>query len=455
MDPEELERRLIDCTRCGTCLKDCPVYHETLDEQYTARARVNLAKAVYYHGRFELGEGLRDIAEACLLCRACLEACPNKVDGPVFARLLRERVVERFGETAMRRAAFRGVLPEPGRVGWAAVAVRAAQRTGLDRFVGAIVTGSLATGSLAAGALGALPRLPARPLTRIHRPGSVLPPADRDGTDGPASNHRPKARLAYFHGCLNDRVFPQTGLAVIDVLRRNGYEVVVPPQNCCGLPASAGGDLAAARGMAQANVEALGRAVADWLITDCASCGSALREYGDLLGTDEARAISAKARDINEFLVTEGFDREGLGEVALTVTYHDPCHLKRYQDIPAQPQALLAAIPGLVFKEMRDAAVCCGAAGSFVLTHPDLAGRIGARKAANALATGADAVATACPSCRMQLERVTVRAGRGLPAPHPVELLARSYAAGDACRRERTPVDPARACQARTKASAG
>ncbi|MHB0886191.1 MAG: (Fe-S)-binding protein, partial [Bacillota bacterium] len=421
MDPEELERRLIDCTRCGTCLKDCPVYRETLDEQDTARARVNLVKAVYYHRRFELGEGLRDIAESCLLCRACLEACPNKVDGPVFARLLRERVVDRFGQAALRRAAFRGVLPEPGRVGLAAAAIQAGQRTGLGRVVGAIVTGSLA-----ARALGALPRLPATPLTRVHRPGSVLPP----------TGHRPKGRLVYFHGCLTDRVFPQTGLAVIEVLRRNGYEVVIPPQNCCGLPASAAGDLDAAKRMAQANVEALGRAGSDWVITDCASCGSALREYDGLLGTEEAKAVSARVRDINEFLVAEGFDKEGLGEVALTVTYHDPCHLKRYQDVAAQPRALLAAIPGLVFKEMRDAAVCCGAAGSFVLTHPDLARRIGARKAANALATGADAVVTACPSCRMQLERVTARAGRGLPAPHPVELLARSYAAGDARRRQ-------------------
>lgn len=420
MSPEELEQRLIECTRCGTCLKDCPIYKETLDEQYTSRAKVNLVKAIYYHKRFELSDDIRDIAEMCLLCKSCQTACPNKVDGPLFTLLLRENVVRQFGQSGLKRAIFNTVLPKPGSVGLFARLASFGQSLKLDRAAG-VVAGLFS--KPVKQVIDYAPKVSAKQLTGLHPPGTVL---------APTAGSRPKARVAYFYGCVTNLVFPETGLATIDVLRRNGYEVVIPPQNCCGVPASANGDVAAARKMARFNVDAFNQAGYDWVITDCASCGSTLKEYGELLGDEPAKALAGKTRDISEFLVAEGFDKEGLGEVALTVTYHDPCHLKRYQNVSAQPRAILKSIPGLTFKEMKDADRCCGASGSFVLTHHDISLKIGDRKAKNALATGAGAVATGCPSCRMQIENATGRAGHKLPVHHPVELLARSYAAGAA-----------------------
>ena len=419
MSPEELERKLIECTRCGTCLKDCPIYKETLDEQYTSRAKVNLVKAIYYHKRFDLSDGLRDIAEMCLLCKSCQTACPNKVDGPFFTLFLRENLVKRYGEAGIKRAIFNSLLPKPGVLGFLARAASLGQSLKLDRAAGAVA--GLFSKRLKK-VLEYAPKVPAKRLTEIHPPGTVL---------APTTGGRPKARVAYFHGCVTDLVFPETGLATIDVLRRNGYEVVIPTQNCCGVPASASGDVEAARRMARTNVDSFAQVGCDWVVADCASCGSTLKEYGELLGDDKAKALSKKTRDINEFLVVEGFDKEGLGEVRLTVTYHDPCHLTRYQNVSTQPRAILKSIPGLTLREMKDADQCCGASGSFVLTHHDISLRIGDRKAKNILATGADLVATGCPSCRMQIENATGRAGRRLPVRHPVELLARSYAAGD------------------------
>ncbi len=416
--PGELERRLIQCTRCGQCMKDCPVYKETLDEQYTARSKVNLIKAVYYHDRFPLTDGLRDIAETCLLCRACLAACPNEVDGPEFTLFLREKLVERFGQSGARRAVFDGLLPRPGALSGVARVAAFGQALRLDRAAAA-VAGAFST--VTRQVIDYAPRLASRSLTAVHPTGSTLAPAGR-----------PKARVAYFHGCLSNLVFPDTGLATIDVLRLNGYEVVIPAQGCCGVPASSNGDVEAARTMARANVDSLTRAGCDWIVTDCASCGSTLKEYGRLLGGDEARIVSSKVRDISELLVGEGFDRTGLGRVDLTVTYHDPCHLVRYQNIAAEPRAILRSIPGLTLAEMKEADRCCGASGSFVLTHHRLSLKIGDRKARNVLETGAAAVATGCPSCRMQISDATKRAGHELAVLHPVELLARAYAAGDA-----------------------
>lgn len=414
MSPEELEQKVIQCTRCGTCLKDCPVYKETLDEQYTARAKVNLVKAIYFHDRMKLGNGLRDIAELCLLCKSCQTACPNKVDGPEFTLFLREKIVGQFGQSGVKRTIFNSLLPKPGLLGWFARLAAFGQSLSLDRVAAAVAGRNIRK------IIDYAPKVTARSFSAIHPAGTVL---------APIGGGKPKARVAYFFGCVTNLVTPRVGLATVDVLRRNGYEVVIPAQSCCGVPASANGDFKAAGAMAGDNITSFLKAGFDWVIADCASCGSTLKEYGKLLRHEQAKAFSAKVRDINEFLIAEGYDKDGLGRVNLTVTYHDPCHLKRYQNIAAQPRAILKSIPGVTFKEMKEADKCCGASGSFVLTHHDISLRIGDKKGQNALATGADAVVTGCPSCRMQIANATRRAGRELPVHHPVELLARAYAA--------------------------
>jgi len=189
------------------------------------------------------------------------------------------------------------------------------------------------------------------------------------------------------------------------------------------------GDIGAALRLARKNVAALERY--ERIVTDCATCGAALKEYRHLLKDDpayrdRAEAVSARVADISEFLVKNGFPGPP-GAVPLRVTYHDPCHLVRGQGIKSQPRELLKAIPGLTFVEMKGADVCCGGAGSFCVTHPELSQGVGDVKAENVLATRADVVVSGCPSCLTQLRAVLRTRGASTRVCHPVELLAESY----------------------------
>ena len=167
------------------------------------------------------------------------------------------------------------------------------------------------------------------------------------------------------------------------------------------------------------------------MVTDCASCGAALKKYRELFADDpayrdRAAAVSARVFDVSEFLVTQGFPRPR-GEVRIRVTYHEPCHLGRGQGVKAQPREVLRSIPGVELVEMREADACCGGAGSFCVTHPALARGVGAVKVANILATQADAVASGCPACLSQLRAMLRAEGAGTEVVHPIALLAESY----------------------------
>jgi glycolate oxidase iron-sulfur subunit len=226
---------------------------------------------------------------------------------------------------------------------------------------------------------------------------------------------------------MTNYIYLATGRAVLNVLRRQGVEVVIPEQWCCGIPALASGDQQTAAELARKNGESFRQANAEAIISDCASCGSMLQEYGDLLGTAEAREFSSKALDFSQFLQQAVTFKAGDRPVRQMVTYHDPCHLKRGQGVSEAPRKLLQSVPGLTFKEMKDPDRCCGAAGSFNLTYYDLSQRVGRQKAENIVETGADIVVTGCPSCMMQIGHLLERRGAPQQVVHLAEVLNQSY----------------------------
>jgi glycolate oxidase iron-sulfur subunit len=212
-------------------------------------------------------------------------------------------------------------------------------------------------------------------------------------------------------------------------LRASGYWVESPSVVCCGMPHRVYGDEEAARRLARRNIEALEKYAA--VVTDCASCGAALKDYRNLLADDpgyrdRAQAVSAGVADVSEFLMAQGLPRPG-GEVRLRVTYHEPCHLGRGQGVIRQPRELLKSVPGLEFVEMKGADVCCGGAGSFCVTHPELSEKVGAVKVESILATRPEVVASGCPSCISQLRALLQARAVGIRVCHPVELLAEGY----------------------------
>jgi glycolate oxidase iron-sulfur subunit len=172
----------------------------------------------------------------------------------------------------------------------------------------------------------------------------------------------------------------------------------------------------------------------DHVIINAAGCGSAMKEYGELLETDEARRFSERVRDIAELLGSIE-PRAPRGAVPMRVVYHDSCHLAHAQQVRAQPRELLAAIPGLELLEVGvEPAVCCGSAGVYNLLQPEAGADLGARKAQNLLDTGAEAIAAGNPGCAAQIDRHLRELGQPLPLYHPIELIWRSIAAASADR---------------------
>jgi Fe-S oxidoreductase len=271
-----------------------------------------------------------------------------------------------------------------------------------------------------AGLLRRFPRL-----QTMERLIPVLGPMTNGRALREAAPHGPcRGTVALLTGCVQAVLFPEVNRATVLLLARAGFRVVIPEgQRCCGALHLHWGDREAARRLARTNVEALGHV--DWIVTNAAGCGTAMREYGHLLDGDPgAAALAARVRDVSELLA------EHLPEprhaLPLTVTYHDPCHLVHGQRVREAPRALLRAIPGLALVDLPESELCCGSAGVYNLMEPEIAATLLEQKVERIAGTGADVVATGNPGCLLQIRMGL--AARGLPirALHPVELLLHS-----------------------------
>jgi glycolate oxidase iron-sulfur subunit len=244
----------------------------------------------------------------------------------------------------------------------------------------------------------------------------------------------PRKATAFFHaGCIMHVAFAEWNEASVRVLARAGVDVVVPrDQGCCGAITIHAGEMDRGRELAKRNIAAFERSGADVYVINAAGCGSALKEYGQLFHDDRAwraraAAFSAKVRDITEYLDEIGIG-PGLGPVGAVVTYQDPCHLAHAQRITAAPRRLLAQIPGLEIREMEESSLCCGSAGIYNVTQPEMAGRLGRRKVEHVLDVAPDILATANPGCALQIANGLRACGRQIEVMHVVQLLDRAYA---------------------------
>jgi len=406
---ERLRQEINHCSRCGTCLAHCPVYRETLEEQYVGRSKVFLFKALL-EGKVGPTRRFGQIFDLCLLCRSCTAACPNGVRVDLLVEAAREKYAAKEGIPLAKRLALT-LLTNARAMRPALEAGHLYQRLGLEGFLRRFGFLEKAVPALAS-AVNYLPALPSRPLR------DELPPQ--------ITVEKPRARVGYFLGCGTNYLRPATGRATLRILQANDYEVVIPEQTCCGLPFLAAGDRKKAQTLAELNVKSFLAAGVDFIVTDCASCGSTLKEYGELLNDPAVKEFTAKVRDINEFLIQQGH-RSPTRKVNKKVTYHDPCHLKKAQGIWQEPRRLLEEIPGLSFREMAEADRCCGGGGTFAVAHWDIAQKVGARKAESIRKAEAEVVATACPGCALQLEASLRRSGGQAVVKHVVELLAEAY----------------------------
>ncbi len=401
------------CVHCGFCLQACPTYRVTQLEPESPRGRIHLVAAAS-QGRVETNARFASHLYLCLMCRACETACPSGVQYGRIAEAARERLGPPGGPVArgLLRLVLRRLLPFPRRVRAAAALLRLAQRLGIIWLASRL-----------------LPR-------RLREMTALLPPvpgrAFPSGRVYPAAG-APRGRVALLSGCVMSVMFPDVQEATVRLLQRNGYEVVTPAgQVCCGSLSAHNGETASARAMARRNIDAFLAAAPEAIIVTAAGCGATMKEYGHLLKDDAAYAeraaqVAALSRDATEFLAAIPADPPPPTQAPLRLTYQDPCHLAHGQKVRAQPRALLRAL-GADLVEMEGADRCCGSAGIYNLTHPEMSQTLLAEKMEAIRRTGAEVVVAPNPGCVLQLRYGAARHGVPVRVVHLIDLLDDAYA---------------------------
>ena len=431
IDPRAYERGLA-CVHCGLCLPACPTYTQTGHEAESPRGRIQLMLGLA-EGKIDATPAVRKHLDLCLDCRGCETVCPS---GVVYHELLedtRARLHVGGGAGQARRGGpqdrlmqwlFFNVFVHPTRLKLALVPARVLQKVG-------------AYAALRRSGLMKLLPLQFRKMEQMLPPDGPLWPRRLPAVSPAAggATAAPAKRVGYFAGCVGSVLFDRVNRQAFELLQAAGATVVAPPQQaCCGAIHHHNGAHGPAEQFARRNIDTFlpknGPAV-DFIATSIAGCGAMLREYDVLLRDDPAYATRAKefvrhVRDISEVLVDLNLKDRIRHAVAETVTYHDACHLAHAQKVTAPPRALLAGIPGLKLVPLPESDICCGAAGTYNLTQPEMATELAARKLANVASTGAGVCVTGHVGCAMHIGSEASARGQALRVVHPVELLHRA-----------------------------
>ena len=361
----DLQELIDDCVHCGFCLPTCPTYGLWAEEMDSPRGRIVLMG--------ELADGhispeIVQHVDQCLGCMACVTACPSGVQYDLLVNRARAVIETRWQRPRLerlKRAAIFAMFPHHRR---------------LRALIPLLPFARFAPFDFARLAPKRPPRV--KPIPEVVGRGT---------------------KVGFLQGCVQRAYFPHVNAATVAVLAAEGYEVFSPAQpDCCGSLELHAGEADRAERRAREVAEVF--ADVDTIIVNAAGCGSGLKEHPFL---------KDKVKDVTEFLGELRTPRHHLG---MKVAYHDACHLAHAQGIRQQPRDLLDGVVDIV--EPADWEICCGSAGIYNLTNPEAAAELGARKAANLVATGADAIVAANPGCALQ-----IAAHANLPVYHPMELL--------------------------------
>ncbi|QGN34381.1 heterodisulfide reductase-related iron-sulfur binding cluster [Microlunatus sp. Gsoil 973] len=409
------EELISDCVHCGFCLSSCPTYQLWGNEVDSPRGRIYLMKAGN-EGTVELDDAFVQSFDNCLGCLACTTACPSGVQYDKLITEVRPQIERNyrrgFGDRIWRAMIF-ALFPHPERLRVAAIAGAVYQRT---------LRPVLARGGL-------LARLP----KKLQAMEALLPPVrvgditarlpERSSAIG-----QPRRRVGIVTGCAQQVFFHDVNEATVRVLVADGCDVFAPAaQGCCGALSEHVGREEVALDQARKLIDAFEPLGLDAIVTNVAGCGANIKQYGHLLRDDPAYAerasvFSAKCRDISE-LVDELGPVADRHPIKATVAYHDACHLAHGQQIRTQPRAALGTIPGLTVRDIPESEICCGSAGTYNLTNPEPAEKLGRRKVANIITTEPDLIATGNAGCLLQVRRYLAERDDAVPLYHPIQLI--------------------------------
>jgi glycolate oxidase iron-sulfur subunit len=416
---KKFEKDLGQCMKCGFCTFWCPVYQEERIESSVARGKNMMVRALLA-GDLEYTKEYAERLNKCTLCMTCTANCPAKANIPNVIVAARADKVKAKGINFPYNIVYRWLLPRRRLFGNVVRFASWFQGIFLPRTQGTIRHLSMFLSALGKGRH--IPQIAPRFLRQM------VPVVNK-----PTVAEDRGMKVGYFTGCMTDFVFPEVGKKIINFLARQGVEVVVPrEQGCCGAPVFLGaGDLATGRKLADTNVKAF--ADFDYVVADCATCSSAMKDYVKFLADTPERQeayakFAEKIKDITEFLVDvlklpPSAYRAVPEAKGKKVTWHDPCHLNRHMGITRQPREILKSIPDIEYVEMPNADRCCGMAGSFSIYFYDVSKKIADKKMEGIETTGADIVVTDCPGCEFQLIDTTMRHDSPVKVMHIMELL--------------------------------
>ncbi|MHA1711095.1 MAG: (Fe-S)-binding protein [Candidatus Freyarchaeota archaeon] len=383
VDLEKLKEEMYNCVRCGYCREMvypqmgsfgvCPLYEMYGYQSYTGKGKVLIGLALL-EGRLSMSKSLAEhLFASCLTCKSCTAHCPNEVDVVSIVLALREE------------AARRGLLPEEIRV----------VDSNIDKKKNPFGEGEEKRVELAS-TLG------------LPETGEVL----------------------YFAGCYVTYRYPEVARAEVELLKRAGLNVAYLGEDewCCGIIKKFEGKPSEYRKLAEHNVEAIKASGAETVVATCPGCYHTLRDYSEILERGAGGFEVVHFTQLLEKLLREGRIKLE-NPVKKTVTYHDPCHLGRYEEIYEQPRSVLASIPGLRLVEMRRNrrnAWCCGGGATHYVYNFDASIRVALTRLDEAEEAGAEALVTSCPLCLTVFRNALRRAGAKMELYYLSELVRKS-----------------------------
>ena len=408
-------QKFFDCVHCGLCLTSCPTYVELGTEMDSPRGRIVMLRALQ-EGHAQLNDEVVQHLDLCLGCRACETACPSGVQYGALIEGARPFIEQHYRRPLLERGKrwlMNKTFPNPWGARLFALSLKVGAALGLARFAH-----SEAVPATLRYWFGLLPER-----------GSV--------SSQPLLEHYPaigekRHTVGVLSGCVMSAVFGATNQSTVKVLRHNGCEVLIPKaQSCCGALLLHNGEKQTALALAKRNIDVFDQLDLDALIINAAGCGAMMKEYGELFKDDpayreKAARLTGKMKDAAEFVGSIAL-RTPTREVRAKATYHDACHLAHGQRVREQPRSLLRAIPGLKLTNLPESDWCCGSAGTYNLTQPEMAARLLERKVGNIQATEADVVVTGNPGCLMQIQAGLRQGGLPTKAVHTMDLLALAY----------------------------
>jgi glycolate oxidase iron-sulfur subunit len=415
-----LQKDLDKCVHCGLCLNACPTYRELGLEMDSPRGRIYQMVQITT-GQAEMSDAYVEHMDLCLACRGCETACPSGVQYGKLIEAARAHIEENRPRPVFVRLfrwlIFGQLLQTRWMLGLAGAGLYLYQASGLQRFV-------RSSGILKPfGKLAEIELLSPNAETPFFfgKIGKVFP---AEGTQ--------RYKVAFLAGCIQNVSFARLNEATVRVLQKNGCEVHIPAeQGCCGALHVHSGRKEDGRKLARKNIDALVDGGFDAIISNTGGCGSTLKEYHELLETDEkyhdrAKEFVKKMKDVNEFLGSIELNPK-MGAVPLTVTYQDSCHLAHGQKVRVGPRKILGSIPALQFKEMPMSDLCCGSAGIYNVVQSEMAGQLLKNKMGYVNGTGAEVIVASNPGCMLQLDAGARLHGKGQRVMHVVQVLDEAY----------------------------